>query len=108
MDLEIGSNTFRSTYGVLRIEGETQMSLERGVRDDPLLLTMGIHDHQTDRVARLDRKTWGSNPQDRYAIISTPPSSLRLMNTSDEVLVVEGDVVAYDQISVTNTQFYTH
>ena len=107
MDLEIGSNTFRNTNGTLRVEGETQMIFERGIRDDPLLLTMDIRDPRGDRVARLDRNMWVSNPQDRYAIIVTPPSSLRLMDTFGDV-VVGADAVADDQIAVTNGQFYTH
>ncbi len=108
MDLQIGSNTFRNTNGMLRVEGETQVILERGVRDDPLLLTMDIRDPQGGCVARLDRNAWVSNPQDRYAIIITPPSSLRLMDTFDDVLVVEADLVAPDQMAVTNAKFYTH
>ena len=108
MDLEIGSNTFRNTNGMLRIEGETQLILERGVSDDPLLLTMDIHNSRGDRLARLDRNTWVWNPQDRYAIIITPPSSLELMDTFADVLVVGAEVVADDQIAVTNARFYTN
>ncbi len=108
MDLEIGSNILYNTNGILRLEGDDQITFEKGIQGDPLLLTMNLYSSQGDHMARLEKNSWISNPQDRYAVIITPPSSLRLREASYDVFLMEANMVDSGRIAVPNGHFYTH
>lgn len=107
MELNIGSNIIRNTNGVLQVEGQDQIYLEIGERDEQLLLTMDIYDSEGHHIAKLRRNAWAFNNEDRYDI-TTHPSSLRLTDTLLDAVVVEANVTAQDHIEVLNGRFYTY
>ena len=107
MELNIGSNIIRNTSGVLRVEEREQIFLELGERDRQLLLTMDIYDSVGNHIAKLRRNAWTFNEQDRFTV-TTHPSSLRLVDTTSDDLIVEANVISEDRIAVPHGRFYTH
>jgi hypothetical protein len=107
MELNIGSDIIRNSSGILSVEGQDQIYLEIGERDDQLLLTMDVYDAEGNHIAKLRRNAWAFNNRDRFDI-TTIPSSLRLTDTDSGDLVVEANVTGPSRIEVLNGRFYTN
>jgi len=75
MEINIGSNIYRNTSGVLNVAGKEQIFLEIG-NDSQLLLTMDIYDNKSQHIAKLRRNAWVFNNNNRFTI-TTHPSSLK-------------------------------
>jgi hypothetical protein len=102
----IGSNVFQDTPGVLVVEGQEQIWLERGSRDDQLLLTMDVYDGNGIHVAKLRRNAWAFNEGGRHDI-TTNPKSLQLIDKEADSIVVEAQVLDRDRVQVPRGAFYT-
>ena len=107
MELNIGSNIIRNTSSVLNVQGEEQISLEIGERDDQLLLTMDIYDSAGNHVAKLRRNAWVFNNRDRFEV-TTSPASLKLIDKESADIVVEANIMGKDRIQIPQGKFYTH
>jgi hypothetical protein len=87
-ELVIGGNRIINCSGVIRVDGDPQVYLERGTRDVQLLLTINVCDETGKTVAKLRRNAWAYNDKSRYDI-TTHPSSLTLTDTmTPDALVV--------------------
>lgn len=117
LELNIGTNIFRNTNGVLRIQGKEQIVLEHRPDDHHLLLTMDLYDGEGKHVAHLRRNTWAVNVANRFAVATTSASSLSLFSeprwlkvsdshTGDTVL--ELTLTSYAKIHLVSGKFYSH
>ena len=116
LELHIGSNVFRATNGVIKLQGKEQIVLE--VRPNPpaLLLTMDFYDEHGQRTGHLRRNTLSATGTSRFAVsMNTPPDA-----TLDDPLTVTVsdrttgtqmiDVYLFQRrkIRVTTGNFHTH
>ena len=116
MELTLGSNSFRNSNGVVRLQGKEQVVLELRAVDGQLLLTMDLYDPAGTHVAHLRRNAWAFNQGDRFALSDSPPALplftnstwLKLTDHETGEIVFEARVVQNDQIQVPSGKFYTH
>src|SRR5689334_3150168 len=73
LELHVGSNIFRTTNGVMKLQGKEQIVLE--VQPDPpaLLLTMDFYDEQGQRIGHLRRNQLSAAGSQRFAVCATSP-----------------------------------
>jgi hypothetical protein len=107
MEVIIGSNTFKNTNAILKVQGKDQISLEVGKESGQLLLSMDVYDSAGKLVGKLVRNSWVFNDKDNYEITNNP-KSLKLINKSTGATVVEASINNLDQIEISNGIFYTH
>jgi hypothetical protein len=94
-ELKLGTNSFRNTNGVIRIQGKEQVVIEITPDDDRLLLTMDFYDESGAHLAHLRRNAWAFNQHARFAL-TTSPASLSLFSGPAWVKVIDqhsGDTV---------------
>lgn len=116
LEIRLGSNAFRNTNGVLKVQGKEQLVLEFQVEQRRLLLTMDFYDGSGSHVAHLRRNRWAFNPGDRFVINTSdsPPSLfphmpwLRVFDDATGEIVLEAAAVADDKIQVATGKFYSH
>lgn len=104
--LNLGSNTIVNPSGVLVVDGEEQINLERGDEDHQLLLTIDVFNGDGDHVAKLRRNAWAFNEDARYEI-TTHPSNLSLVERESGSVVLAASVVDRDTIEVLDGSFFT-
>ncbi|WP_455378572.1 hypothetical protein [Petrachloros mirabilis] len=116
LELHVGSNVFRTTNGVVKLQGKEQIVLE--VRPDPpaLLLTMDFYDEYGQRIGHLRRNTLATIGSTRFSVSATndPEATIdsRLMVTvSDRISgnrVIEVYLFQRRKILMNSGHFYTH
>jgi len=92
--------------GVLVADGQEQINLERGTKDQQLLLTIDIYNQSSDHIAKLRRNAWAFNEGDRYEI-TTHPTNLSLVDREAGETVLSASVLDLDRIEVLEGQFFT-
>jgi hypothetical protein len=107
MELNIGSNIFQNTNGILNISGKNQIFLEIGEEDQRLLVSMDVYDSGGRHVAKLKQNAWVFNNNNLYRV-TVQPLSLRLINVDTEETVVEIRAVEQNKIVISYGAFYTH
>lgn len=108
-ELNLGSNVFTNTPGVLLVDGEPQVSLERAGTEHQLLLTMDVYDLDdagVHHVAKLRRNAWAFNDHERFDV-TTNPQSLQLIERESGTVVIEANVLDENRIAVPRATFYT-
>ncbi|MGQ0809953.1 MAG: hypothetical protein ACT4OO_01845 [Nitrospiraceae bacterium] len=116
LELTIGSNIFRNTNGVLKIQGREQIVLQVHPEDNELLLTMDFYDGAGAQVAHLRRNTWAFNQAQRFALDAGPPHPslftrpawLKLTDSETGEVALEASVMQEGKIQVLQGKFYTH
>lgn len=84
LELHVGSNVFRSTNGVIKLQGKEQIVLEVQPQPPALLLTMDFYDEQGQRIGHLRRNQLSAAGSSRFAVsITTAPDA-----TIDDPLTV--------------------
>ncbi len=116
IELTIGSNVFRNTNGVIKLEGKEQMVVEFHPEDGQLLLTMDFYDSAGSHVAHLRRNAWAFNTANRFAFTSgsvslslfNEPPWLKVSDRNSGDVVLEITVTHSGKIQILNGKFYTH
>lgn len=117
LELTIGSNVFRNTNGVVKLQGKEQMVVEFYPGENQLLLTMDFYDNAGTHTAHLRRNAWAFNTANRY-VLTTSPAALSLftgplwLKVSDRHsggdVVLEVTVTPNGKIQIPNGKFHTH
>jgi len=105
-EVEVGSNTFRNTDVILRIDDQNVLYVERGVRDSQLLLTARIYGPSGAELGRLRRNAWTRNNDDRL-VLTTQPRRLSLRDSTDGRTLFRAEVISRDQIRVSEAYLHT-
>jgi hypothetical protein len=116
LELNIGSNVFRNTNGVVKLQGKEQMVVEFHPEENQLLLTMDFYDSAGSHVAHLRRNTWAFNTANRFAFTTGPtslslfdgPLWLKVSDRDNGDVVLEVMVTHSGKIRIANGKFYTH
>ena len=116
MELNIGSNIFRNTNGVLALQGREQIVLEMRPDQTQLLLTMDLYDKEGSQIAHLRRNSWAFNDKDRFQLSTSPvalslfrdPVWLRLTDKETGDVVLEVNAVDKEKVQVLRGKFHTH
>ena len=116
LELHVGSNVFRNTNGVVKLQGKEQLVLEMQPLPLALLLTMDLYDEQGTRVGHIRRNALSAHSAGRFAINVTTSveattddsPSVAVVDRITGHTVFEACVVQRRKIRITVGSFYTH
>jgi hypothetical protein len=101
----LGSNVIENCSGVLIADGHELFYLERGQRDEQLLLTVDVYDDRGERLAKLRRNAWVFH-HERFEI-TTAPSALTLTDASTQAVLLSAQVHDRDRIEVDRCHLFS-
>ena len=116
LELHVGSNVFRNTNGVVKLQGKEQLVLETQPDSLALLLTMDLYNEQGTRVGHIRRNRLSAHSAGRFAIdvnagseTSPDPSpSVTVIDRTTGHTVFEVCLIQRRKIRITVGNFYTH
>ena len=116
LELHVGSNVFRNTNGVVKLQGKEQLVLETQLHPLALLLTMDLYDEQGTRVGHIRRNALSAHSAGRFTINvkaadnSTPDDqpSVTVTDRTTGQTVLEACLVQGRKVRMTVGRFYTH
>lgn len=116
LELHVGSNIFRTTNGVVKLQGKEQIVIE--VQPDPaaLLLTMDFYDERGQRIGHIRRNQLSVVGSTRFALCVTTASDATLddpltVTVSDRATdrtVIEVSLFQRRKIRFMSAHFHTH
>lgn len=115
LELSIGSNVFRDTNGILKLQGREQIVLEHRPDEQRLLLTMDLYDDQGTHVAHIRRNAIVFNSGGRFVFHSAPAggadpggTGFHIYDRSTGETVLEAAALPNGKIRLSSGRFYTH
>ena len=116
LELHVGSNVFRNTNGVLKLQGKEQLVLETQSQPLALLLTMDLYDERGARIGHIRRNALPSHSAGRFTVTVRTGSeattndapSVTVGNRTTGHTVFEACLVQRRKIRITAGNFYTH
>lgn len=116
LELHVGSNVFRNTNGVVKLQGKEQLVLETQLEPLMLLLTMDLYDDEGTRVGHIRRNALSAHSVGRYTInVKTSseanpndPPSVTVADRTTGHTVFEACLMQRRKIRITVGHFYTH
>lgn len=115
-ELLIGSNVFRDTNGVVKIEEKEQLVVEWRPDEGLLLVTMDLYDEQGTRTAHLRRNVLAVNRSGQFGVevhrstadIRTDPPWIRLFDHQYGMMVLDVLMTSEYRAHVRSGRFYSH
>lgn len=106
MDMEVGSNLYRNTDGMIEIEGVPQIQVALKPKTGDLLVTFALFDAVGKVTAKLVDSTLMINERRAYEVQKTP-KSLRLTHPASGTVILQMDLKAPDVVALTKGEFHT-
>ncbi|MCI0427185.1 MAG: hypothetical protein L0Z46_04115 [Nitrospiraceae bacterium] len=106
MDVEVGSNLYRNTDGMIEIEGVPQIQVAIKATTGALLVNFALFDAGGKVTAKLVDSTLMINERRAYEVNKTP-NSLLLTHPASGTIVLQLDVKAPDVVAFTKGEFHT-
>ena len=106
MDVEVGSNLYRNTDGMIEIEGIPQIQVALKPTTGDLLVTFALFDGGGKVTAKLVDSTLMINERRAYEVNKTP-KSLLLTHPASGMVILQMDVKAPDVVVFTKGEFHT-
>src|SRR3977135_3724366 len=106
MDMEVGSNLYRNTDGMIEIDGIPQIQVALKPTTGSLLVNFALFDAGGKVTAKLVDSTLMINERRAYEVNMTP-KSLLLHNLASGTVVLQLDVKAPDVVAFTKGEFHT-
>jgi hypothetical protein len=106
MDVEVGSNLYRNTDGMIEIEGAPQIQLTLKPATGALLVNFALFDANGRVTAKLNDSTLMINEKRAYNVTKTP-KSLLLTHQPSGTVILQIDVKAPDLVAFTKGEFHT-
>ncbi len=116
LELHVGSNVFRNTNGVVKLQGKEQLVVETQPQPLALLLTMDLYDEQGTRIGHIRRNALSAHSAARF-IINIKASSEAIQDDNPSVTVAdrttghtvfEACLMQRRKIRIVVGNFYTH
>jgi hypothetical protein len=116
LEMHIGSNVFRNTNGVVKLQGKEQLVLEAQPHPSTLLLTMDLYDEQGTRVGHIRRNMLSAHSAGRFTIdvmagdesTSDDQPSITVADRTTGQTVLNASLVQGRKVRMTVGHFYTH
>ncbi len=116
LELQVGSNVFRNTNGVLTLQNKEQVVLEMQSAPLALLLTMDFYDDQGTRIRHIRRNTLSVHSAGRFALQSKTGDeatqdgspSVTVADRASGHTVFEACLFQRRKVRITVGHFYTH
>lgn len=116
LELLIGSNKFRNTNGVIRIQGKEQLFFESKPEQGLLLITTDLYNDTGAHVGHLRRNVLVLNPTNQFSVdvhradegAPSDPPWVRVTDQSTGQTVLEASLVAHKKIHVVLGKLYSH
>jgi hypothetical protein len=116
IELHLGSNVFRSTNGVIKLQGKEQVVLEMQSDSSTLLLTMDFYDDQGTRIGHIRRNALSAHSAARFTVNVTAGDETTLDDTPAVTVadrttghtVFEARLIQKRKIRITVGHFNTH
>ena len=116
LELLIGSNKFRNTNGVIRIQGKEQLFLESKPEQGLLLVTIDLYSNTGAHIGHLRRNVLALNPTNQFTVEvhradNSAPSDLPWVRVTDQSTgqtVLEASLMSQKKIQVGLGKFYSH
>ena len=106
MDMEIGSNLYRNTDGMIEIEGIPQIQVALKPTTGALLVNFALFDACGKVTAKLVDSTLMINERRAYEVNKTP-KSLLLTHPASGTVVLQLEVKSPDVVAFTKGEFHT-
>lgn len=113
-ELLIGSNIFRNTNGVVKIDGKEQLVLEYQVEQGVLLLTIDLYGEAGDHIAHVRRNRMVMNKGERFTVDGQSAGreadlpSIRLWDRQSGSVVFEASAISERRIRISTGKFFSH
>ena len=106
MDVEVGSNLYRNTDGMIEIEGVPQIQVAMKPTTGALLVSFALFDAAGKVTAKLVDSTLMINEGRAYEV-NTTPNNLLLTHLASGTVILQMDVKAPDVVAFTKGEFHT-
>ncbi len=106
MDVEVGSNLYRNTDGMIEIEGVPQIQLALKPTTGDLLVNFALFDAGGKVTAKLIDSTLMVNERRAYEVDRTS-KSLRLTHLASGTVILQMDVKGPASVAFTKGEFHT-
>ncbi len=106
MDLEIGSNVYRNTDGIVECEGLAQLELTLRKPDGPLMVNFVVFDEVGRVTAKVVSSSMAFNER-RALELSRTPTSLVITRGEGGKVILQVELVAPDRVAIRKGEFIT-
>ena len=106
MDVEVGSNVYRNTDGMIEIEGVPQIQVALKLITGALLVNFALFNEDGKVTAKLNDSTLMINEKRAYDVVTTP-KSLLLTHSASGTIVLQIEVKATGVVALTKGEFHT-
>jgi hypothetical protein len=106
MDVEVGSNLYRNTDGMIEIEGVPQIQVALKPITGALLVNFALFNEEGKVTAKLNDSTLMINEKRAYDVTKTP-KSLVLTHPASGTVILQVDVKAPNVVAFTKGEFHT-
>ena len=106
MDVEVGSNLYRNTDGMIEIEGVPQIQVTLKPATGVLLVNFALFDANGKVTAKLNDSTLMINEKRAYDVTKTS-KSLLLTHPASGTIILQIDVKAPNVVALTKGEFHT-
>ena len=106
MDVEVGSNVYRNTDGMIEIEGVPQIEVALKPITGALLVNFALFNEDGKVTAKLNDSTVMINEKRAYDVVTTP-KSLLLTHSASGTIVLQIEVKATGVVALTKGEFHT-
>ena len=106
MDVEVGSNLYRNTDGMIEIEGVPQIQVTLKPATGALFVNFALFDVEGKVTAKLNDSTLMINEKRAYEVTKSP-KSLLLTHLASGTVILQMEVKALDVVALTKGEFHT-
>ena len=106
MDVEVGSNVYRNTDGMIEIEGVPQIEVALKPGTGALLVNFALFDAEGKVTAKLNDSTLMINEKRAYDVTRTP-KGLSLRHSASGTVILQIDMTAPGVVALTKGEFHT-
>jgi hypothetical protein len=106
MDVEIGSNLYRNTNGMITIEGVPQIEVAIKPSNGSLLVNFALFDGAGKMIAKLTDSTLMFNERRAYEVSKTS-KSIALKQIDSGKIILQMELRAPEVVAITKGEFHT-